>query len=112
VLSSLVATGRSGTPAGPWLGVYLREVQGQLLVLRVSEGGPAATAGLLPGEVILGVDGHRVSSLEDFFRQVRSRGGAGADVPLDVLAYKDSDMSVRKLAVTSRDRHGWLRMGN
>ena len=112
VLSSLVATGRSNAPAGPWLGVYLREVQGQLLVLRVADGGPAATAGLSPGEVILGVDGHRVSTLEDFFRRVRARGGAGTDVPLDVLTYKDSDMSVRKLAVTSRDRHGWLRMGN
>ncbi|MBT6095969.1 MAG: serine protease [Rhodospirillaceae bacterium] len=110
VLDSLVKTGRSEGSVGPWLGVYTREVEGQLLILRLAAGGPGEVAGLHPGEVILGVGGKKITGMTDFFRKVRAQGDAGAEVSLDVLTLKSADMSVRKVAVKSRDRHSWLRL--
>ncbi len=110
VLDTLVETGRNDEHIGPWLGVYTREVEGQLLILRLASDGPGEIAGLRPGEVILGVGGEKISGMADFFRKVRAQGSAGAEVSLDILTLKSSDMSVRKVAVKSRDRHTWLRL--
>jgi S1-C subfamily serine protease len=110
VLDSLISSGRVGHTARPWLGVYTEELRGQLVITRLAKEGPGENAGLHPGEVVLGVNGDRVKGMADFFRKVRSQGSAGAEVSLDILTYSKTDMSVRKVAVKSRDRHGWLRL--
>ena len=65
ILSELVEKGRTSGPRHPWLGVYTDETRGRVVVTRTAAGGPADTAGIRPGDVIMGVGGKRVKSIED-----------------------------------------------
>ncbi len=74
VLDSLINQGKI---TRPWLGVYIqtvnKEIAGYLglsrvegaVVTSVVEGGPADSAGITQGDVIIGIDGNRVGSAED-----------------------------------------------
>ncbi|MDX1434173.1 MAG: S1C family serine protease, partial [Gammaproteobacteria bacterium] len=106
VLADLLVSGRSATRSRPWLGVYTEEIEGRLLVRRIAEEGPAAAAGIAAGDIIVGVSGMPVTSLEDFYRKVWALGDAGAVVPLTVL--KGGQLA--ELEVTSGDRYQWLRL--
>jgi serine protease Do len=67
-----------------WLGVTLRPVQVPkpssgarafgLLVLEVEPGSPAASASLLPGDILLGTEGKPFALLEDLSRALRGTG--------------------------------------
>lgn len=106
VLGDLLTAGRSATPLRPWLGVYLSEVDGLLIVQRLATEGPAAGAGVQPGDIILGVAGQPVASLADFYRKLWAVGGPGDDVPLTIL--KGARMT--EVSVKARDRYDWLRL--
>lgn len=106
ILGDLLAFGRSTAPAKPWIGLYPNEVDGALVVGRVAKGGPAQTAGIGPGDVILGIGGEPVNEMEQLWRKVRALGPAGVDVPLKVL----SGSGVRDVTLTSRDRRSWLKL--
>lgn len=105
ILADLVKTGRRAGPARPWLGVSADEVQGRLMVSRVSPEGPGDQAGIKVGDIILGVGGDSVRTQAEFYRKVWGRGGAGADIPLRVLQGVD----VKELAVHSIDRIEYFR---
>jgi S1-C subfamily serine protease len=100
ILSDLVADGHRKGPPRPWLGVAADEVQGRLVVSRVSPGGPAEEAGVQVGDIILGVAGETVRTQVDFYRRVWNGRSAGSDVPLRLLQGSD----VRELSVKSIDR--------
>ena len=104
ILSRLIATGSSGEPPQPWLGLQINEVQGRLLVLRVTSGGPAEKAGLESGDIILKVNKKAVQGLADFYRQVWSLGKAGVEVPVGVL----QGVEFRDIVVHSEDRNQYL----
>ncbi len=105
VLGDLLTAGRS--PAlRPWLGVYLSEVDSLLIVQRLAADGPAAGAGVQPGDIILGVGGQPVASMADFYRKLWAVGAPGDKVPLTIL--KGAQM--HEVSVTSRDRYDWLRL--
>lgn len=106
ILGDLLAFGRATTPAQPWIGLYPDEVDGALVVSRVAQGGPAQTAGIGPGDVILGIGGEPVGDMEQLWRKVRDLGSAGVEVPLKVLG----GSGVRDVVLTSRDRRGWLKL--
>jgi serine protease Do len=105
ILPDLVKSGRRPGPARPWLGVAADEVQGRLLVTRVSPEGPADRAGVHIGDIILGVGGDAVHSQAEFYRKVWGHGTAGSEIPLRVL--QDSD--VREVKVRSIDRFEYFR---
>jgi serine protease Do len=105
ILADLVQTGRRAGPARPWLGVATEEVQGRLMVSRVSPEGPGDRAGIKVGDIILGVGSEGVRTQSEFYRKVWGRGAAGADIPLRVLQGVD----VRELAVHSIDRVEYFR---
>jgi len=100
ILEDLVAKGRRGGPARPWLGVNAEHFMGRLHVARVSPGGPAERAGLKTGDIVLGVGGEPVATLADFYRKLWARGAAGTQVPLKVL----QGMEIRDVTVRSIDR--------
>lgn len=106
ILSDLLAFGHSTAPASPWLGLYPEPVNGVLVVAQVSDGGPAAGAGIQPGDMILGIGEQPVTRLETLWRRVRALGPAGVSVPLKILSHG----AVRDVTLTSRDRRGWLRL--
>ena len=106
ILGDLIAQGRTSGARRPWLGMTVNEVGGDLLVARVTPGGPAAAAGLQPGATIVGVNGERPENLAAFYRKVWAQGDAGAVIPLDL----SQDNTVRRVEITSMDRLDHLKL--
>lgn len=105
ILADLVKVGRRAGPARPWLGVAADEVQGRLVVTRVSPEGPADRAGVHVGDIILGVGSEGVRTQSEFYKKVWGRGGAGAEIPLKLL----QGVEVKEVPVVSIDRVEYFR---
>ena len=105
ILNDLVKTGRRAGAARPWLGVATDEVQGRLLVTRVSPDGPADVAGMQAGDIILGVGGDTVHSQSEFYSKVWGRGKAGDEIALKVLQGAD----IKNITIRSIDRNEYFR---
>jgi serine protease Do len=85
LLHDLVARGKPSTPPRPWLGVQTQEVEGNVIVTRVSPDSPAEAAPLRPGDVIVRLGGELVRGQAEFYKRLWARGPAGVEVPLEVL---------------------------
>jgi serine protease Do len=105
ILEEMIQTGRQKAGRRPWLGVSSSEVDGRLQVLRVSTDGPAQLAGVEAGDIILSLDGEKVTTLADFYKRLWSRGTPGVEVTLKVLHGVD----VRDVKVRSIDRQDHIR---
>ena len=105
VLEEMIATGRQKGGVRPWIGVNSLEEDGRLKVLRVSVDSPAERAGIVPGDIILGLAGEKVEKLPDFYRRLWSLGPPGTEVTLKVL----KGTEVRDVKVRSIDRFENLR---
>jgi S1-C subfamily serine protease len=90
----------------PWLGINADEVQGRLIVSRVSPEGPAEKAGIKAGDLIVAVGLDAVRTQPEFYRKVWAYGAAGTDIPLRVL---QDDIDVREISVHSMDRTAYGR---
>jgi len=84
ILEDLRKFGRVNKPARPWLGLLSTEVDNRVVVIGISTNGPAARAELKTDDIILAVDGDKVTSQTAFYRKMWSLGAAGVDVPLTV----------------------------
>jgi S1-C subfamily serine protease len=105
MLDSLLRTGHSGQPPRPWLGMYSTEVNGEVVVAGLAEGGPAHRAGVHRGDLVREVAGERVQGLADLWRKVWRLGAAGVEVALTL----SRDGNVRPLRLKSADRSDFLR---
>jgi S1-C subfamily serine protease len=106
VLGDLLALGRRDGPGHPWVGVSAQEHGGHLIVRNVADDGPAATAGVRPGDILVAVGGAQVGSLAELYRGMWRLGDPGVTVPLRILR----DNRVIELSVPSIDRMHWLRL--
>ena len=84
VLDDIRKFGRVNKPARPWLGMFSTEIDNRVVVVGISTKGPAERAELKTGDVILAVNGEKVTSQIGFYRKLWSLGAAGVDVPLTV----------------------------
>jgi S1-C subfamily serine protease len=105
ILGEMIATGRQKGSMRPWLGLSSVEDDGQLRVLRVSEGGPAEAAGVEVGDIILAIGGHKVQKLEEFYRRLWNSGEPGVEVTLKLQQGAD----VREVHIRSIDRFDLMR---
>jgi len=105
LIEDFVARGKSSGPARPWLGLNTEELRGRLFVARVSPDGPADRAGIVAGDILIGIGAERLSSLADFYRKLWSRGAAGIEVNLRVLRGGE----VKEVALRSIDRLEYFR---
>jgi S1-C subfamily serine protease len=105
ILGDLIKAGHRAGPARPWMGVSTDEVQGRLVVSRVSPDGPGDLAGLSVGDIILAVGDESVRTQADFYQKVWNRGGAGTEIPLKLLQGVD----VRNVRIKSIDRVQYFR---
>jgi S1-C subfamily serine protease len=105
ILDDLLTRGQVSRPPRPWLGVFSAENNGEVVVMSVAEGGPAAQAGLLQGDIISDIGDRAVDGLADFYRKVWRRGPAGAEVPMRIVR-DGRDTWVR---IKTADRNSFLR---
>lgn len=105
MLGDLIATGRRPGKPRPWLGINTQEVQGNVIVTRVSPESPAEDASLRTGDVIVGLGGQPIKGQADFYTRIWSHGEAGVEIPLDVLR----NGRVESVMVKSVDREQYLR---
>ncbi len=105
ILEDMISRGKASGPVRPWLGVNTEELRGRLFVTRVSPDGPADKAGIVAGDMLVGVGGEELSSLADFYRKLWARGTAGVEVPLRVLR----GAQVKDVTVHSIDRVEYFR---
>ena len=84
VLDDIRKFGRVNKPVRPWLGMYSTEIDNRVVVVGIASKGPAARAELKAGDVILAVNGEKITSQTEFYRKLWALGPAGVDVPLTV----------------------------
>ena len=105
ILDDLQTRGRANRPPRPWLGLYATESEDGIVVMGLADGGPAESAGLQGGDVIVGVAGEPVSDLAALFRAIWALGDAGARVPMTIRR----DGRQLQLSIISGDRDTYLR---
>ena len=105
ILEDLLTMGRPNRPPRPWLGLNATEIEDKIVVVGLATRGPAQTADIRTGDIILAVAGREVSELATAFRKIWSLGDAGVDVPL--LIYRDG--RTFEVTITSGDRTRFLK---
>jgi S1-C subfamily serine protease len=105
LLGDLIATGKPSGHPRPWIGINSQEVQGNVIVTRVSPEGPADEASIRTGDVIVGINGQGIQGQADFYIKLWKSGTAGVDIPLEVLR----SGKVEKITVKSIDRDNYYR---
>lgn len=105
ILDDLLRLGRPAGPARPWLGMYTTELQGHLVVGGLAKGGPADSAGVRLGDVVLEVADERVATLAELFRRVWRTGPAGTQILLTLAR----DGALSRVQVRSGDRNDFLK---
>jgi S1-C subfamily serine protease len=105
LLEDLLNSGEIHRQPRPWLGAFSAETNGDVVVMSVTENGPAAKAGLKRGDVISEIRDGEVDGLADFYRKVWESGPPGAEIPMRVLR----DGREAWLRVKSADRNDFLR---
>ena len=108
ILADLLNNGGANRPRRPWLGMFSADADEKIVVTRVAPGGPAARAGILPGDQILAVAGSRVENVADMYRKVWALGGPGIAVAVTV----SRDLSVRDITVHSGNRYKYLKLSH
>lgn len=105
ILAQLKADGRAAGPQRPWLGLATEEMQGRLLVTRVSPESPADQSGIRSGDVVVSVGGQAVKTHVELYEKLWKLGAAGVEVPMKILRGVDE----RDVRVKSIDRFEYFK---
>ena len=106
VFDDLIIRGRTEAEPRPWLGMFIAESDGHLVVAGVAPGGPADRAGINQGDLLLTLDGQLLAELAPFYRLLWSRGPAGVEIHLRLARGGDSfEMTVR-----TGDRYSFMKL--
>ncbi len=100
ILAEMRQSGSSSQSRRPWLGLTSSDRDGKIQIVRVSADSPAETAGLMPGVVVLAVDGDQVTTLESFYKKVWARTAPNEPVKLTIMQGSE----VRTIVLTPQDR--------
>ncbi len=104
ILNDLRRHGRPSRPPRPWLGFFVQEHEGRLIVGGLAMRGPAVRAGIEVGDEIEAVAGRRVKSLVELFRGIWAQGPAGTLIDLTLRR----EGQPRDMRVESIDRDSIL----
>jgi S1-C subfamily serine protease len=106
ILADLISDTPTPQPPRPWLGLNTAEIDGKLVVSRVTPDSPAEKAGVRRGDIVVGIDGEAPKGLADFYRKVWAKGSAGVTVSIDL----QNDNEKRRVDIKSMDRRNHLRL--
>jgi S1-C subfamily serine protease len=104
IYDDMLSSGRAKRRSRPWLGMYAAEADGRLIVTGMASRGPAAEAGIEPGDIVLSLQGVAVKGLAHLYRTLWAAGDAGATVRFTML--RDDD--VVTVNVRTGDRYAFL----
>jgi S1-C subfamily serine protease len=82
IMDDMLRFGRANKPPRPWLGMMTTEMDENLIVAGLVEGGPAERADIRVGDFVIGVNSQPVNELAAMFRTIWATGDAGAEIPL------------------------------
>ena len=82
IMGDMLKFGRTNRPPRPWLGMMTTEMDENLVVAGLVDGGPAQQANVQVGDFVIGVNGQPVSELAYMFRTIWATGEAGVEIPL------------------------------
>jgi S1-C subfamily serine protease len=105
ILAELRESGRSRQSERAWIGLNCVDQGGTVRIVRVSEDSPADVAGLLPGDLILRIDGAPVSRLEQLWKTLWAGASAERAVSLDI----QREGELQSVTVQTVDRAKTLR---
>lgn len=105
ILAEMQQTGSTRVSQRPWLGINSTEQGGRVQIVRVSPESPAHAAGLAAGDIVLAIDGEKVSTLEGFYKKLWARPAAEGEVTLTVM----HGSQVREVPVKTVDRMKTIR---
>jgi len=108
ILDELVLNGRRSGPSRPWLGLFVDENMGQVVVLGTSPRGPAGSSGLQAGDTILRVNGQAIGGLADFYHKLWGAGPAGTEIGLTLI--REDGASAFEMRLQSADRNNYLKI--
>lgn len=100
ILAEMQQSGTSLKSRRPWVGLNSSDQGGRIQVLRVSKDSPAELAGLEAGDVVLAVDGTKVTTLADFYKKLWDRVAPDGEIALTVL----QGAEVKTIVLKARDR--------
>ena len=100
IVDDLVRFGATSRPSRPWIGMQVAEFGENLVVVGLTDNGPADGADIRVGDVVIGVAGQPVESLGDLFRRMWDLGDAGVGVPLNI--FRNGDQT--EIEIKSEDR--------
>jgi S1-C subfamily serine protease len=75
---------RTTRPSRAWLGLYCYLLRGHVVVAGLLPGGPAESAGLAQGDIVLAVDDRKVRTRRDFYERLWDHR-AGDEVRLEIF---------------------------
>ena len=82
IMGDMLKFGRTNRPPRPWLGMMTTEMDENLVVAGLVDGGPAQQANVQVGDFVIGVNGQPVNELAYMFRTIWATGEAGVEIPL------------------------------
>jgi S1-C subfamily serine protease len=85
LLPAMLTTGVSGLKPRPWLGIFIMEGDGGLVVGGMADGGPAERAGVRPGDQVIGIDDEDVTEVAALWRNLWASGAPGVSVKLNIM---------------------------
>jgi S1-C subfamily serine protease len=105
ILGEMQQTGSTRVSHRPWLGLTSTEQGGRVQIVRVNRESPAQAAGLGAGDVVLAIDGEKVSTLEAFYKKLWARNDPEGEVVLTIL----HGTEIRHVKVNAVDRMKTMR---
>ena len=105
ILNDLIHYGKRSAPARPWMGWFPQDTADGIVVAGLSDTGPAVSAGIQTGDVILEINGVPVNNLPELFRAVWRSGDAGVNVTVKV----ERDGEEELFSIQSVDRNSLLK---
>ena len=99
-------------PAPPWIGFMVKSKKGRGVVIEdVAEGGPAAEAGLMDGDLMVSFGGDAVGDMRAFWRAMKAHKRIGNTIPVVVERARPDAAGGSSRSLKSAASSGALRRG-